>query len=89
MTGLQPSIAHERLHFVREIEETQRVRDVHATLPHPSGRLSCVSSKRSIRFRYASASSTAPVLKSLAWCVGILVTLAPLAVWRSQRTGIR
>ncbi len=50
---------------------------------------SCVSSKRSIRFRYASASSTAPVLKSLAWCVGILVTLAPLAVSRTKRTGIR
>ncbi len=32
---------------------------------------------------------TAPVLKSLAWSVGILVVLAPLAVRRFQRAGIR
>ncbi len=29
------------------------------------------------------------VLKSVAWCVGILVVLAPLAVWRFERTGVR
>jgi hypothetical protein len=28
-------------------------------------------------------------LKALAWCIGLLVVLAPLAVWRFKRTGLR
>jgi ABC transporter DrrB family efflux protein len=32
---------------------------------------------------------TTPVLKAVAWCVGILVVLAPVAVWRFKRTGVR
>jgi ABC-2 type transport system permease protein/oleandomycin transport system permease protein len=30
-----------------------------------------------------------PAIKAIAWCIGILVVLGPLAVWRFRRTGVR
>jgi ABC transporter DrrB family efflux protein len=37
--------------------------------------------------RYVSGSTSGHVVVALAWCVGILLVLAPIAVWRYRRTG--